>query len=183
MDSSIVFREGEGPLEARERLIASVEGVPLSYRKWIASFYPDAYVRREYLKSLGVIFKDDTSFVNAGFTPVPNSPSSTHVYIGSNVSVAPNVTCVTSSNANNGVDINSHPYVSQRLTREGDIHIEDEAWVGAGVIVLPGVRIGYSAVIGAGCVMANDAEPYGIYAGVPGRKIGDIRKWDDEFRE
>lgn len=183
MVESFLFREGEDPLEARRRLVGAVADVPLSYRKWIASYYPDAHVRREYLKSIGVVFADDTSFVNMGFTPVPNSPSSTHVRIGRNVSVAPNVTCVTSSNANNGIEINAHPYVSEQLTKEGDVVIEDEAWIGAGAVVLPGVTIGRCAVVGAGCVLTKDAEPYGIYAGVPGRKIGDVRKWDNGARE
>lgn len=180
MSEPLLFREDEDPLEARERLISIVGKVPLSYRKWIASFYPDAFVRREYLKSLGVIFADDSSFVNMGFTPVPNSPSDTHVYIGKNVSVASNVVCVTSSNANNGDVINSFSYVSDRLTTKGDIVISDEAWIGASVTILPGVTIGRCAVIGAGCVMTKDADPYGIYVGVPGKKIGDVRKWDNE---
>lgn len=38
-------------------------------------------------------------------------------------------------------------------------------------------------MIGAGCVLVEDAEPYGIYAGVPGRKIGDVRQWEDGFGE
>lgn len=174
----LIFLEGEDPSSARKRLISIVKNVPLSYRKWIASYYPDAFVRREYLKSIGVIFSDDSSFVNIGFIPIPNSPSSTHVRIGKNISIAPNVVCVTGSDANNGVEINTHPYVAQHLTKEEGITIEDEVWIGANVTILPGVTIGKCAVIGAGCVMAKNADPFGIYAGVPGKKIGDVRKWD-----
>lgn len=170
---------GKDPKEAREWLLQNVKEVPLSYRKWLATYYPDAYVRREYLKSIGVVFADETSFVNIGFLPVPNSPSKTHVRIGSHVSVAPNVVCVTESDANNGSEISMHPYVMKKLTKGDDIVIEDEAWIGANVTILPGVTIGRCAVIGAGCVMANNAEPYGIYVGVPGKKIGDVRQWDD----
>ena len=158
-----------------------MQETPLPYRKWVATYYPDAYVRREYLKSIGVVFKDESSFVNMGFLPVPNSPSSTHVFIGSNVSVAPNVTCVTSSNANNGIEINAYAYVSEHLTREGDIVLEDEAWIGANVTILPGVTVGRCAVVGAGAVLARDADAYGIYAGVPAKKIGDVRQWEDGF--
>ena len=174
-----MFLEGEDSSEARDRLLSTIDDMPLSYRKWIASYYPDAYVRREYLKSIGVVFADDSSFVNIGFVPVPNSPGNTHVRIGKNVSVAPNVVCVTSSNANNGVEINKHLYVLKHLTREGDIIIEDESWIGANVTIFPGVTVGRCAVIGAGCVLTRDAEPFGIYAGIPGKKIGDVRQWDE----
>lgn len=171
----------EDPLAARERLMALVDEAPLSQRKWLATYYPDAHVRRAYLKSIGVVFKDDTSFANMGFFPVPNSPSDTHVFIGSNVSIAPNVTCVTESCANNGGEINSYRYVAERLTRKGDIVIGDEAWIGANATILPGVTVGRCAVVGAGAVLTRDADDYGIYAGVPARKVGDVRQWEDGF--
>lgn len=171
----------EDPIEARARLIMSVASMPLAYRKWIATYYPDAFVRRVYLESIGVVFADDSSFCNLGFFPVPNAPSDTHVRIGRNVSIAPNVTCVTDSCANSGQEINGYRYVNERLTKRGDIIIEDEAWIGAGAIILPGITIGRCAVVGAGCVMTRDAEPYGIYAGAPGRKIGDARAWEESF--
>lgn len=172
---------GESPAEARRRLLAAVDDMPLAYRKWIATYYPDAHVRRAYLVSIGVFFADDSSFCNMGFFPVPNSPSDTHVRIGRNVSVAPNVTCVTESCANNGCEINVYRHVVEHLTEKGDIVIGDDAWIGAGAVILPGVSIGRCAVVGAGCVLTKDAEPYGIYAGVPGRKVGDVRQGEDGF--
>jgi acetyltransferase-like isoleucine patch superfamily enzyme len=51
--------------------------------------------------------------------------------------------------------------------------IEDDVWLGAGVIVLPGVSIGRSAVIGAGAVVTKDVPANAIYAGVPANNIGD----------
>lgn len=164
-----------------EELIASVNEIPLRFRKLLATYYPDAHVRRACLRSIGVIFADDSSFANMGFTVVPNMPADVHVYIGSNVSIAPNVTCVCDSCANNGQEINAYAYVADRLTKKADIHIEDEAWIGAHATILPGVTVGRCAVIGAGCVLTKDAEPYGIYAGVPGRKIGDVRQWEVDY--
>lgn len=159
-----------------EELTKAVEEMPLSKRKFMASYYPDAFVRRECLKSLGVIFEDDSSFCNLGFIPIPNSPSDVHIRIGRNVSIAPNVICVASSCANNGKEINTYRYIAETITKRANVVIEDEAWIGAGAIILPGVTIGRCAMIGAGCVMTKDADPYGVYVGVPGRKIGDIRK-------
>lgn len=164
-------------------LVSLVDSAPMPARKFLATYYPEAHVRRAYLKGIGVVFADDSSFANMGFTVAPNSPCDVHVFIGKNVSIAPNVTCICQSCANNGEEINEYRYVAERLTKKGDIHIGDESWIGANVTILPGVSIGKCAIVGAGCVMTKDAEPYGIYAGVPGRKIGDVRQWEDGFEQ
>lgn len=48
----------------------------------------------------------------------------------------------------------------------------DDVWLGAGVAVLPGVRIGDGAVIGANAVVTRDVPPYEIWGGVPAQRIG-----------
>lgn len=50
--------------------------------------------------------------------------------------------------------------------------IEDDVWLGAGVIVLPGVRLGRGCVIGAGAVVTGDVPPEAVFAGVPAVRIG-----------
>lgn len=54
------------------------------------------------------------------------------------------------------------------------IVIEDGAWLGAGVIVLPGVTIGAGCVIAAGSVVTRSAKPNALYAGVPARWKRDL---------
>src|SRR5687767_5100832 len=51
--------------------------------------------------------------------------------------------------------------------------IEGDAWVGCGVILMAGVRIGRGAIVAAGAVVTKDVPAYEIYAGVPARKIGE----------
>ena len=63
------------------------------------------------------------------------------------------------------------PIRRQPLRSRGDIIIEDEVWLGYGVIVLDGVRIGYGAVVGAGSVVVHDVPPGAIVQGVPARVI------------
>lgn len=47
------------------------------------------------------------------------------------------------------------------------IFIEDDTWISAGAIVLPGVTIGYGAVVAAGAVVTKDVPSYAVVAGVP----------------
>ena len=47
--------------------------------------------------------------------------------------------------------------------------IEDNVWIGAGAIILPGVRIGTGSIIAAGSVVRSDAPPRTLVAGVPAK--------------
>lgn len=49
----------------------------------------------------------------------------------------------------------------------------DDVWLGAGCAVMPGVRIGDGAIIGANAVVTVDVPPNEIWGGVPARKIGE----------
>lgn len=62
-------------------------------------------------------------------------------------------------------------YSLQPLTTRGPIIIEDETWLGHGVIVLSGVRIGKGAVIGAGSVVTKDVPAGAVAVGVPARVV------------
>jgi acetyltransferase-like isoleucine patch superfamily enzyme len=56
--------------------------------------------------------------------------------------------------------------------QKANITVGDDVWFGVGCAVLPGVRIGDGAIIGAGSVVTCDVPAYEIWAGVPARKIG-----------
>lgn len=51
------------------------------------------------------------------------------------------------------------------------VTIEDRAWIGARAMILPGVRIGEGAIVGAGAVVSKDVEPYTIVVGNPARVV------------
>jgi acetyltransferase-like isoleucine patch superfamily enzyme len=55
---------------------------------------------------------------------------------------------------------------------EADVVIGAGTWLGARVIVLPGVRIGDGAVVGAGAVVTRDVPPDSIAVGSPARVVG-----------
>ena len=72
------------------------------------------------------------------------------IFIGDNVLIGPNVTLVTAT----------HPIDSELRKKtyqyNKDIHIEENVWLGANVVVLPGVTIGKNTVIGAGSIVTRD---------------------------
>lgn len=66
-----------------------------------------------------------------------------------------------------------HPIAPPRYGRTVDapIVIEDDVWVGAAAVVLPGVTIGRGSVVGAGAVVTKDVPKDTIVGGVPSRVI------------
>lgn len=148
--------------------------MPIRLCKLIANYYTDARIRKLYLKRLGVIMGEGT-YANLGLKIVPND-NEYCVIIGDYVSIGPNLTLITDSAPNNGREITEIEYVKNKLIKKENIYIEDNVWIGANVTILPGVRIGKCSVIGAGSVVIKDVEEYSIYAGVPARKIRELRK-------
>ena len=61
------------------------------------------------------------------------------------------------------------------------IHIGRNCWLGAGVIVLPGVTIGDNSVIGAGSVVTKDIPANVVAVGNPCRVIREIGEHDREY--
>lgn len=51
--------------------------------------------------------------------------------------------------------------------------IEDDAWVGAGCIIMAGITIGRGSIVAAGAVVTRDIPPFEIHGGVPAKKIRD----------
>lgn len=49
--------------------------------------------------------------------------------------------------------------------------IEDDVWIGGGSVVVPGVRIGRGAVVGAGSVVCGDVPAFGVVVGNPARVV------------
>lgn len=89
------------------------------------------------------------------------------IVIGSGCLLAPYV-FVTASDygLDPGVAILDQP------TREADVVIGDDVWLGAHVVVTAGVEIGDGAVVGAGAVVTRHVPPATIVGGVPAKVIG-----------
>ncbi len=95
-----------------------------------------------------------------------------NIIIGDHVQVAPRCAFYPYQH---GISDLETPIARQPITSKGDIILEDDVWLGVGVIVMDGVTIGRGAVVGAGAVVTSDIPPYAIAVGVPARVIGDRR--------
>ena len=87
--------------------------------------------------------------------------------IGHNTRIAAHVSIVP---ANHIISRRDLPICEQGIDARG-IVIEDDVWIGTGVRVLDGVRIGRGAVLAAGAVVRQDVPSYSVVGGVPARVI------------
>ncbi|GAB3072997.1 hypothetical protein GCM10027053_42830 [Intrasporangium mesophilum] len=90
------------------------------------------------------------------------------VRIGRNTLIGPRVTIITATHEIGGPD-----FRADRLTHL-PVTIGDGCWIGAGATILAGVSVGEGCVVGAGAVVTRDADPHGLYAGVPARRVRDL---------
>ena len=107
-------------------------------------------------------------YANFNLTLVDDS----HIYIGDYSMIGPNVIIATA-----GHPIN--PELRQRVTQyNADVHIGKNVWLGAGVIVMPGVTIGDNSVIGAGSIVTKDIPANVVAVGNPCKVMREIGEKD-----
>lgn len=96
----------------------------------------------------------------------------THIYVGDYTMLGPNVVLATAG----------HPILpelrEQAYQYNMPVHIGRNCWLGAGVIVLPGVSIGDNTVIGAGSIVTKDIPANVVAVGNPCRVLREIGKHD-----
>ena len=90
------------------------------------------------------------------------------IIIGNNVMMAPDVVILTQNHKHNDI---TRPMSEQGNEGIVPVIIEDDVWIGLRVIILPGVRIGRSSIIGAGAVVTRDIPPFSIAGGNPAKVI------------
>lgn len=113
----------------------------------------------------------DHVYANSNLTVVDD----TYVYIGDHTMMGPNVTLASAG----------HPVLPE-LREQGyqfnlPIHIGKNCWLGAGVIVVPGVTIGDNTVVGAGAVVTKDLPANVVAVGVPAKVIRHIGDHDRKY--
>ena len=99
----------------------------------------------------------------------------THIYVGDHTMIGPNVVIASAG----------HPVLPE-LREKGyqynaPVHIGKNCWLGAGVIVLPGITIGDNTVVGAGSVVTKDLPSNVVAVGNPCRVLRKIGEKDKEY--
>lgn len=88
------------------------------------------------------------------------------LHIGSHVLIAPGV-FITDHNHR----VSARLRINQQDCIAKSVRIEDDVWIGANAVVLPGVTLGKGSVIAAGSVVTRDVMPMTIVAGAPAKLI------------
>lgn len=113
----------------------------------------------------------DNIYANFNLTLVDD----THIYIGSYTMLGPNVTIASAG----------HPILPELREKAYQynmpVKIGRNCWLGAGVIVVPGVTIGDNTVIGAGSVVTKDIPSNVVAVGNPCRVLRPINEHDKEY--
>lgn len=99
----------------------------------------------------------------------------THIYVGDYTLFGPNVTIATAG----------HP-LTPELRQKGyqynaPVHIGKNCWIGAGVIILPGITIGDNVVIGAGSIVTKNLPDNVLAVGNPCKILREINEHDKEY--
>lgn len=110
-------------------------------------------------------------YANSNLTLVDD----THIYVGDYTMFGPNVVIASAG----------HPILPE-LREKGyqynaPVHIGKNCWLGAGVIVVPGITIGDNVVIGAGSVVTKDIPPNVVAVGNPCKILREINDRDRKY--
>ena len=92
------------------------------------------------------------------------------VIIGNHVNLAQGITVT----ALNHIFEDSDKRIDEQGVSTSAVIIEDDIWVGANAVILPGVTIGHHSVVAAGAVVTKDVPPHSLVAGIPARIIKQI---------
>lgn len=125
------------------------------------------------LKYSGAHIGEDVYIAN-GLSLACNIGDENNLRIHDRVSIGPNVILILASHPNmsNLRNIkNKYPFIEVN----GTITISQDAWIGAGAIVLPNIRIGECSIVGAGSIVTKDVPPFTVVAGNPAKEVKTIQ--------
>lgn len=124
----------------------------------------DPYIEPDFKFKLGsnIIFGSN-SFINHDTTIIDYDL----VTIGNNVNIAPNTAIYTVDFTNQDLIFKTQP-----------VKIEDNVWIGANSIILPGVTIGKNSIVGAGSVVTKNIPENMVVVGNPARILRPINLSD-----
>lgn len=153
---------------------------------WGVGIIPSHHIRRFFYKLFGMKIGKGSSIHMMARIYDPR-----HIKIGEDTIIGERATLDGRKqlpNSGGGLEIGNHVDIASEVmiwTSQHDVHspdfkaieekvtIGDYVFIGPRSIILPGVKIGTGAIIGAGSVVTKDVEPFIIVAGTPAKQIGE----------
>lgn len=156
--------------------------------------YPASIMNPQCI-SIGDNFTGRSGFKLRAYTSFAGIPHDPAIIIGNNVHLAVDCTI----NATHRIEIRDNaalgvgskvmdhmhgqadfsdlhiPILERELTSKGSVIIGENAMLGTGVVILPGVEIGANSVIGSNAVVTRSIPPNSIAAGIPARVLKTIQ--------
>jgi len=135
------------------------------------------------------------------YTSVGRNTKITHADIGSFCSISWDITINAIEHPYDRLTMHAFPYlpslgfVNERESFYKKVIIKNDVWIGTNVTIMPGIKIGNGAIIGAGAVVTKDISDYEIVGGVPAKHIKfrfeketiemllDLRWWDKDIEK
>jgi galactoside O-acetyltransferase len=162
--ADLIFEYNHTPPSLEERrkallgkILGSIGERPVLLPPFHAGFGSNVHIGDDFFGNVNLTFVDDVD-----------------IRIGHGVMIAPSVTLTTTGHP-------VHPDRRVDFARFSEpIMIEDKVWIGSNVAVMPGARIGYGSVIGAGSVVTRDIPPMVVAVGTPCRVLRHIS--DDDLK-
>ena len=142
-------------------------------QKMFAEIGEGCYLEPPFYSNFGGAHCHFGSFIyaNFGLTLVDD----THIYVGDHTMFGPHVTVATAG----------HPILpalrEDQYQYNLPVHIGKNCWIGAGVVILPGVSIGDGSVIGAGSIVTKDIPANVVAFGNPCKVQREIGEHDRKF--
>ena len=137
----------------------------------IARCAPASNLRILALKKVSYVRIGDGCYIGPNLTITPfggeanlKKHRNSLLVIGNRVTISPNVSFLCSM----------HPEkskLSEIYGKTEPIVIEDDVWIGAGAIIMGGVKIHECSIVGAGAVVTKDVPPYTVVVGVPAKQL------------
>ncbi len=138
-------------------------------KEMFAEIGEGCYIEPPFYANMGAghVHFGNNVYCNFGVTMVDD----THIYVGDNTMIGPNVTVATAG----------HPILPE-LREKGyqynaPVRIGRNCWIGAGAVILPGVCIGDNSVIGAGSVVTGNIPSDVVAVGNPCRVLREINEY------
>lgn len=155
----------------------NMKGVVKRALKLLVRQAPTSWLRSALLRLCGYAIGKD-AYVGEGLIIVDEPSDQGMVRVGDRVAISPRVTLVVSSRPNRS---RIAPYVP---VKHAAITIENDAWLGTGAVILPGITIGEGAVVGANSVVTRDVRPYTVVLGCPARVLREVSvPWIEESQD